>query len=154
MLPNCNLNVSKSLYLRYHHKQSEFMRKIILITVYFIPVIAFSQGINKFQYDDMGRLHASYTGQDNGNYTFIHNNTNGGKSEVGRYKNGLKHGVWKNWDSNGKLEAIAHFKNGEKTGKWIILDKTEHTVFEISFSHNHMLFALRKKENGQIIAKR
>lgn len=130
------------------------MRKIILITGFIIPMVAFSQGINRFQYDDLGKLNAAYTGKDNGNYTFIHYFTNGKKSETGHYKNGLKHGVWKTWDSDGKIEAVAHFKNGEKTGKWVILDKTEHTVFEISFSHNHILSALRKNENGQIIARR
>ncbi len=130
------------------------MRKILLITAFLIPALIFGQAVNKFQYNAEGKLHTSYTGEDNANYTFKAYYSNGQKSTLGHYKNGVKHGIWKTWDENGKLTAVSHYRNGEKTGKWIIKDEYEHTVFEISFSHNHMLSALRKDQHGQIIAKR
>jgi antitoxin component YwqK of YwqJK toxin-antitoxin module len=130
------------------------MKKMILQLAVLIPVMVFGQGVNKFRYDNEGRLHSSYTGEDNGNYKFVKYHENGQKASIGQFKNGEKHGVWKTWDSNGKLEAVAHYKNGEKTGKWIIKDEADHTTFEISFSHNHLLHALKKNDQGQIIAKR
>ncbi len=129
------------------------MRKILLTTAFFIPLLIFGQGVNKFQYDNDGKLHSSYTGMDNGNYTFKHYHPNGIKSATGTYKNGEKHGIWKTWNAEGQLEAVAHYKNGEKTGKWIIKNEVEQTTFEISFYHNHMLHALKKNNQGQIIAK-
>ena len=127
---------------------------MILQLAVLIPAMVFGQGLNKFRYDNEGKLRSSFTGEDSGNYTFVQYYENGQKAAVGQFKNGEKHGVWKTWNESGKLEAVAHYRNGEKTGKWIINDQAEHTVFEISFSHNHLLHALKKNEQGHIIAKR
>ncbi len=130
------------------------MKRILILTTLLLPLAIFSQGVNKFSYNVEGQLSASYIGSDNGNYTVVKYHENGVKASVGHFKNGEKHGIWKTWDSNGKLEAIAHYANGEKTGKWKIVDQADHTVFEISFSHNHMLHAWKKNEHGHVIAKR
>lgn len=130
------------------------MRRILITTTLLIPLMVFSQGINKFKYDNEGKLRTSFVGEDNGNYKFTQYYENGEKAAVGQFKNGLKHGVWKTWNENGKVQAIAHYKNGEKTGKWIITDEIEHAVFEISFSHNHKISALKKNDHGQVIAKK
>lgn len=129
------------------------MKKIILQLAVLIPVMVFGQGINKFTYDNLGRLNNSYVGEDEGNYTFTTYHENGLRASTGKFKNGEKHGTWKIWDSNGKLEAVAHYKNGEKTGTWII-NEPDHTSFEISFSHNHLVHAKKKDDHGHVVAKR
>jgi len=130
------------------------MKKILIQLAILIPVMAYGQGINKFNYNVDGKPTSSFTGADSENYTFKHYYSNGVKSETGIFKDGVKHGVWKTWDETGKLTSVAHYKNGEKTGKWLIKNETDNTTFEISFNHNHMLHALKKDNHGHVVAKR
>lgn len=130
------------------------MRKVLFISALLIPMTMMAQGINKFNYRVDGKPQSSFIGPDSENYTFKRYYSNGVKSEIGRFKNGLKHGVWKTWDDAGKLTSVAHYKNGEKTGKWVIKNENDQTTFEISFNHNHMVNALQKDNHGHIVAKR
>jgi antitoxin component YwqK of YwqJK toxin-antitoxin module len=129
------------------------MKKMLIILSLCLPALVSAQAINKFHYGVDGNLQNTLTGADANNYSFTQYHSNGIKASVGQFKNGLKHGTWKTWDENGKLTAVAHYKNDEKTGKWII-NETDHTTFEISFDHNHMLHALKKDDHGHIVAKR
>jgi hypothetical protein len=130
------------------------MRKILFISALLLPICIMGQGVNKFSYGVDGKPNSAFIGPDSENYTFKHFYSNGLKSESGRFKNGVKHGVWKTWDETGKLTSVAHYKNGEKTGKWLIKNQDDNTTFEISFNHNHMLHALKKDIHGHIVAKR
>lgn len=130
------------------------MKKIIFQLAVLIPAMVFGQGVNLSRYDGNGTLRTTYVGADNGNYRFVKYYENGQKAEIGRYKNGEKHGVWKTWDENGKLIAVAKYDEGEKSGKWYIVNQNEHTTFEISFSHNHLIHALKKDDQGHVLAKR
>jgi antitoxin component YwqK of YwqJK toxin-antitoxin module len=112
-----------------------------------------AQGYNKVNYDDNGKMNSAIYGMDAGNYTFTHYYSSGIKSATGKIKDGEKHGTWKTWDETGKLTAIAHYRNGEKTGTWII-NEPDHSSFEISFNHNHMLRAFKKDDHHHIVAKR
>src|SRR5688572_10425714 len=117
------------------------MLRMFVFILALSPMLVIGQGLNKYKYDETGKLSASYTGKDKGNYSFVQYHANGFKSSTGHFKNGEKHGVWKTWDENGKLTAVARYALGEKTGKWIIKDEMAHTTFEISFNHNHMIRA-------------
>jgi antitoxin component YwqK of YwqJK toxin-antitoxin module len=129
------------------------MQRVLIILSICLPGFLMAQGINKVTYDEVGNLSNTQYGVDGGNYTFTDYYSSGIKSSTGKFKNGEKHGTWKTWDENGKLIAVAHYKNGERTGTWII-NETDHTYFEISFSHNHLLRALKKDDHGHIVAAR
>lgn len=155
MLPKCNFNINYSLYLVFSvNLLLRVMKKIILFCAFFIPCLVHSQDANSTNNTENSTVLISYSGEDDGNYRFVKYHGNGATESIGQFKNGQKHGVWKTWNSNGKLEAVAHYRNGEKTGKWIIVDDTDHMVFELSFNHNQLLHALKKNDHGQIIAKR
>ena len=129
------------------------MKRILIFLSICLPGFIMAQGINKVQYDENGKLNSALYGADASNYTFTHYYASGIKSSTGKFKDGEKHGVWKTWDENGKLTAIAHYRNGEKTGTWII-HEPDHTSFEISFSHNHLLRAFKKDDHGHVVAAR
>lgn len=129
------------------------MKKMILYVAVLLPAMVFGQGLNKVNYDQSGNIKNTYIGTDEGNYSFTKYYENGEKASIGRFKNGLKHGTWKTWNEKGELTAIAHYKNGEKTGKWVI-NESDHTSFEISFNHNHLVHALKKDDQGHVVAKR
>lgn len=42
--------------------------------------------------------------------------------QQGEFKNGVKSGVWKEWQGNGTLSAVSHWKNGRQHGKLEIYD--------------------------------
>jgi antitoxin component YwqK of YwqJK toxin-antitoxin module len=129
------------------------MKRVLIILSLSIPGFLMAQGINKVSYDELGHMNSALYGTDAANYTFTQYYSSGIKSATGKFKDGKKQGTWKTWDENGQLMAIAHYKNGEKTGTWII-NEPDHTSFEISFNHNHMLRAFKKDDHGHIVATR
>lgn len=130
------------------------MKGLVILIAVFLSLQLNAQGLNQVIYGQDGNVKYSRIGLNNNNYTITKYHPNGQKAEKGHYKDGLKHGTWKSWDQNGKLTAKAHYKNGEKTGTWIVKDFDGHCTFEISFSHNHMLSAIKKNEKGEILATR
>lgn len=41
-----------------------------------------------------------------------------GLREEGSYQQGVRHGLWKNWRSDGTLRSTGHYANGLRTGVW------------------------------------
>ena len=47
---------------------------------------------------------------------------NGNLLGIGKYENGKKYGVWKEFDENKNLRGIGNYKNGERHGVWKIFN--------------------------------
>jgi antitoxin component YwqK of YwqJK toxin-antitoxin module len=51
----------------------------------------------------------------------------------GKFKNGLKHGVWKRWYRNGAIQSIVHWKDGLKNGVSRFFDKDGELTKKLSY---------------------
>lgn len=130
------------------------MKKWIVCFVLSMPLVAFAQNFQRYQYNAEGKIIAVYSGTDHNNFDFVKYYDNGKKMTEGSYLDGKKHGVWKTWNEEGKLTAKARYKYGEKSGKWMIVDENDKNVFHISFENNQVKEASKTKEMGKVLVKR
>jgi antitoxin component YwqK of YwqJK toxin-antitoxin module len=80
---------------------------------------------------------------------------NGVKEEVGSYKGGQKHGVWKQFNASGAITGEAWYVNGEKDGVWTVWD-------DQGVKRYHMVYSMGRKvdtwqifdENANLVSER
>lgn len=86
--------------------------------------------------------------------------TNGHKSESGRYRNGLKHGLWKSYGAQGNVTRQTQFVHGEATGafqtfydnaktreKGTLKNGLRHGAFKEYHPNEQLRFQSRYREN-------
>lgn len=130
------------------------MKKWIVYFALSMPLVAFAQNFEHYQYNTEGKIIAVYSGTDYNNFDFVKYYDNGKKMTEGAYLDGKKHGVWKTWNEEGKLTAKARYKLGEKSGKWMIVDENDKNIFHISFENNQVKEASKTNEMGKVLVKR
>lgn len=72
----------------------------------------------------------------NGDYRDLYSNKN--LKEFGRYVNGLKEGVWKNWNEEGILTDSYHWAKGMKHGKFYKYDSLGRVVEKGKYRNNRL----------------
>jgi len=112
------------------------MKKILIIGIlFFISLSLFSQNIKDTSYYENGAKKEILSFNNNLQldgkcYRW---NENGVLIGIASYKNGIKHGDWKIWESDGSPAYEMHYKNGEKYGTWLVYDNVGNIKEKRSF---------------------
>jgi antitoxin component YwqK of YwqJK toxin-antitoxin module len=77
---------------------------------------------------------------------------NGKISEIGYYKNGLKHGTWVTYDENGNKTAESTFENGVREGKCVVYDGNGNIRYMMVYENGKRILTTQWNENGEMIA--
>ena len=125
MLCKCLFFVNFSIYLCKLNVKSKLkkMKKAIVLVVFFISAIGFSQDKPAPTFEKEGDL-----------VKVTYYNEDGNISVEGYFKNKKLTGVWTSFDNEGKKTKIAHYKNGKKVGKWFVWGKE--SLKEINYDNN------------------
>ena len=98
------------------------MKKAIVLLIFFISAIGFSQDKQPTFEKEGNLVKATYYNED------------GNISVQGYFKNKKLTGVWTSFDNEGNKTKIAHYKDGKKVGKWFVWGKE--TLKEINYENN------------------
>ena len=101
------------------------MKKVILLAIFFITAIGFSQD-KETTFEIEGDLVKATYYYDNGNIKV-----------QGYFKNKKLTGTWTSFDKAGNKTKIAQYKAGKKVGKWFIWNKN--TLKEITYKNNSIV---------------
>ena len=98
------------------------MKNLIIVAVFFISLVGFSQKQNTVFEKEGDLVKASYFSED-------------GKLEVqGFFYNKKLEGKWVRFDAEGNKTKIAYYKNGKKVGKWFVWNNE--SLKEINYNNN------------------
>lgn len=107
-----------------------------------------SEGLNKMGYKELtSELHGSFEAYSQIDYQI---------KEIGKYKNGQKHGTWINYYPGGVVPTIlAQYQNGQLDGIFKQFDRYGHLVYEINYKNGlkHGEF-IAFNENGKIVSRK
>ncbi|APG65649.1 hypothetical protein LPB136_09860 [Tenacibaculum todarodis] len=67
--------------------------------------------------------------------------------ETGEIVNGLRTGVWKNYNFNGQLTDIGNYQKGEKIGEWKNYDKNGELIGSINYKNKKVKFIDNGNDN-------
>lgn len=98
------------------------MKKVIILAIFFISAIGFSQE-KETNFEKEGDLVKATYYYDNGNV----------KVE-GYFKNKKLTGTWTSFDKAGNKTKIAQYNKGKKVGKWFVWGRE--TLKEINYTNN------------------
>ena len=73
---------------------------------------------------------------------------NGKVQQDGFFKNGKLDGVWTSYDTNGNKTAIGEYTNGVKTGKWLFMN--DNKVSEVNFDNNKITSVKNSKKSALV----
>ena len=107
-----------------------------------------SEGLNRMGYkENVSEFHGSYEAYSHIDFQL---------KEIGKYKNGQKHGTWTNYYPGGVVPTIvAQYQNGQLDGIFRQYDRYGHLVYEISYKNGlkHGDF-IAFNENGKIVSRK
>ncbi|MFK8059385.1 MAG: nicotinic acid mononucleotide adenyltransferase [Polaribacter sp.] len=98
------------------------MKRVILLVVFFISALGFSQE-KETTFEKEGDLVKATYYFDNGNVKV-----------QGFFKDKKLTGTWSSFDKHGNKTKIAHYKEGKKVGKWFVWEKE--SLKEINYDNN------------------
>jgi len=58
-------------------------------------------------------------------------------AETGTFNYGLKHGIWKKWNENGKIKLIEEWKKGQRNGIYIGFDSIGNRLYKGYYKNNY-----------------
>lgn len=102
------------------------MKKILILFMFTITGICFSQNINPVLEVQDNLVKATYY-YDNGKV-----------QQVGFFKEGKLDGKWISYDASGKLKAVAQYNEGKKTGNWSYF-ANDICINDVNFSNNQII---------------
>lgn len=107
-----------------------------------------SEGITKMGFkEDISNFHGSYEAYSHLDFQI---------KELGKYKNGQKHGTWTNYYPGGVVPTIvAQYREGQLDGVFRQYDRYGHLVYEINYKNGlkHGEF-IAFNENGKIVSRK
>jgi len=122
--------------------------RVIVLKEYKDDFLIYSENINKY----------NTQGKETEKWIYFHDN--GQEHLIGNYENGLKNGVWMEYDINGKLINMLNYTNGVLSTESSVLDvlQTKYTYYPngmrktITYARNDTLHGYSKnyKENGEL----
>lgn len=94
---------------------------LLLLSVLCAPLLVCAQYGPQQSFHANGRIESTrYT--EGGMERFINYYESGRVKEMGGFRNGRKHGTWKQFDESGTVVAEAHFVKGRREGVWLFRD--------------------------------
>ncbi len=94
------------------------------------------------RYEEGGRIH------------FITYHENGKVKEQGCFRDGRRHGVWRQYSESGALIAQAGFRNGRRQGVWEFRNHADVVVGRLTFADGSLLHGEQFNEQGLLLAQR
>lgn len=85
---------------------------------------------------------------------FITYYESGRVKEMGGFRDGLRDGVWKQFDENGVVLCEALFASGLRNGRWTIRNAQDQTVGLLSYADGDLSRAEQRSAAGDLIAAR
>ena len=115
------------------------MRLVIILMCFGIYSTAYAQqDSNQFTYQDKG---------DTIEYKEYY--SNGVLAQIGTIQDGLNHGLWSAFNTQGKKIAEGEYHKGMRVSKWFFWE--DESLIEVDFENNKVVKAIRW-DNSQILA--